>query len=303
MIRPLYSSQVNLLLTVLSDVTRSPDIALKGGTAINLFLLNMPRLSVDIDLTYLKILPREESLKAISKAMEEIFQRLVSYPNMKVEKKTTQEEVPKQILLKLKNVSIKIEINHILRGSVYIPVSLTLCDKAKALYAKEIEVQLLSFEDLYAGKFCAALDRQHPRDLFDVYYFFQKFEFTEKLKNAFIAYLLSTNRPIHEILKPSVLDQKEIYVREFESMTDEPISYRQLEESRLRLIETLNQSLTTKDKDFLISFEQGEPNWSIFPISHAQDMPAIKWKLYNIHQMDPEKRKISVMNLQKKLKF
>lgn len=303
MSNPPYSKQVNLLLTVLVDVMRSPDIALKGGTAINLFLLDMPRLSVDIDLTYLKILSRAQSIKEISTIIEEIFQRLTSYPNIIVEKKTSHEGTPKQLLIKSKEASIKIEINFVLRGSVFSPTLLHLCEKAKTLYAKEIEVQCLSFEDLYAGKFCAALDRQHPRDLFDVHYFFQKFKLTENLKNAFIAYLLSTNRPLHELLIPSLLNQKEVYSREFESMTEERISYSQLEQARVKLIDTLNKALTIQDKEFLLSFEQGAPNWSLFSLPHIQDMPAIKWKLYNINKMDPKKIKASTQALQEKLKL
>lgn len=225
MMKPHYSKQVDLLLTVLSDVMRSPDIALKGGTAINLFLLDMPRLSVDIDLAYLKILPREDSLKAMHDVITEIAERLSSYPNLKVETKYTQDRLPKQILVKQNDISIKIELNLVIRGAVFDPIPLEICEKARTLYKKEITVQGLSFEDLYAGKFCASLDRQHPRDLFDVLCFFEKFALTEKLKNAFLVYLLSTSRPIHEILQPSLLDQQAIYESEFESMTDEPITY------------------------------------------------------------------------------
>jgi predicted nucleotidyltransferase component of viral defense system len=299
--KPHYSKQVDLLLTVLSDVMRSPDIALKGGTAINLFLLDMPRLSVDIDLAYLKILPREDSLKAMHDVMTEIAERLSSYPNLKVETKYTQDRLPKQILVKQNDISIKIELNLVIRGAVFDPIPLEICEKARTLYKKEITVQGLSFEDLYAGKFCASLDRQHPRDLFDVLCFFEKFALTEKLKNAFLVYLLSTSRPIHEILQPSLLDQQAIYESEFESMTDEPITYVQLEQARVRLIEMLNKALSPQDKDFLISFEQGDPQWDLFPITHAKDLPAVKWKLHNVNQMDAEKRSASVVELERKL--
>ena len=53
MIRPEYRAQVDLLLSILPHVAKEESLALKGGTAINLFVRNMPRLSVDIDLTYL----------------------------------------------------------------------------------------------------------------------------------------------------------------------------------------------------------------------------------------------------------
>ena len=231
----IYSKQVDLLLSILGDVVKSPDIALKGGTAINLFLLDLPRLSVDIDLTFLKVLPREASLEAISFALNEMAQRLSIYPLVETTLNYTTDGLPKQLLVKRENVSVKIELNLVLRGAVYDPVILKSCQRAKDLYGKELSIQCLSFEDLYAGKFCAALDRQHPRDLFDVYYFFEKFKFTEKLKNAFLVYLISTSRPVHEVIQPSLIDQRALYKQEFESMTDETITYAQLEQARLKL--------------------------------------------------------------------
>jgi len=53
MIADIYRSQVELLLRVLPYVAKEKVFALKGGTAINLFVRDLPRLSVDIDLTYL----------------------------------------------------------------------------------------------------------------------------------------------------------------------------------------------------------------------------------------------------------
>lgn len=67
-----YRSQVALLIRILPFVAEEPDFALKGGTAINLFVRDMPRLSVDIDLTYLPVQDRKASLAAIDAAMKRI---------------------------------------------------------------------------------------------------------------------------------------------------------------------------------------------------------------------------------------
>src|SRR5690625_6946333 len=67
-----YEAQVGLLLTVLPEVAKEDCFALHGGTAINLFIRNMPRLSVDIDLTYLPLKDRNVSIQAISKALKRI---------------------------------------------------------------------------------------------------------------------------------------------------------------------------------------------------------------------------------------
>ena len=71
-----YQRQVSLLIKMLPCVATEDCFALKGGTAINLFIRDMPRLSVDIDLTYLPVSSREESLAAIDAAMKRIAQRV-----------------------------------------------------------------------------------------------------------------------------------------------------------------------------------------------------------------------------------
>lgn len=71
-----YRQQVALLIRVLPFVAKERAFALKGGTAINLFVRDMPRLSVDIDLTYLPIQDRATSLAAINAAMQGIKERI-----------------------------------------------------------------------------------------------------------------------------------------------------------------------------------------------------------------------------------
>lgn len=296
-----YSNQVNLLLSVISDAIQSPDIALKGGTAINLFLLDMPRLSVDIDLCFLPILPRDESMKKLTHEMNEISSRISRHPRLKSELKFTQDRIPKQVVVSDVSTSIKIEINMILRGAIFPMNQLDLCTSAQEKYGKFATISCLSKEDLYAGKFCAALDRQHPRDLFDVNIFFENFEFTEKLKQAFLVYLISSNRPVHEIIKPTLLDQQSAYQKEFIGMTDNSFTYEQFEETREKLICTIHKSLSEKDKNFLISIENGEPNWEFHDIAHIQTLPAVKWKLLNISKMEPQRRSDSVKQLEEKL--
>jgi len=72
MIYPLYKKQVALLLRVLPHVAQAPVFALKGGTAINMFEQNMPRLSVDIDLVYLLMDDRAVAMQSIATALHEI---------------------------------------------------------------------------------------------------------------------------------------------------------------------------------------------------------------------------------------
>lgn len=74
-----YRKQVELLIQVLPEVAKEPKFALHGGTAINLFVRNMPRLSVDIDLTYIPIQNRQDSLNGIKKTLEEIKSRIKKF--------------------------------------------------------------------------------------------------------------------------------------------------------------------------------------------------------------------------------
>ena len=188
-----FKEQVKLLLDVLPISLMDSRLALKGGTAINLFVCDMPRLSVDIDLTYLPIEDRDATFANITEIMDTMLDNLRKLSGIKAEIKRTKDGTAKQILVVRDNIAVKIELNLVIRGSVYEPVKLDLAKKAQDEFKKYIEIQSLSFEDLYAGKFCAALDRSHPRDLFDLVIFFQNNIISEKLKNAFIFYLLNSS--------------------------------------------------------------------------------------------------------------
>lgn len=184
---------------------------------------------------------------------------------------------------------------------IYAPRVKKTCQAIKEQYDFEIYVPTVSFEDLYAGKFCAALDRQHPRDLFDVKMFFENYQVTEKLKKAFLIYLISSNRPISEILSPNYLNQRDLFENEFKGMTVNEVSYEELEEAREDLIKTIRKCLTPEDKKFLINFKNLNPNWSYLNLPHVENMPAIKWKLHNIQNMTREKHIVAVSKLEKKL--
>lgn len=71
-----YRNQVRLLLRILPEVAKQKELALKGGTALNFFWRNFPRLSVDIDLTYEPISSRKESLDGISTCVLDIAKNI-----------------------------------------------------------------------------------------------------------------------------------------------------------------------------------------------------------------------------------
>ena len=145
------------------------------------------------------------------------------------------------------------------------------------------------------------MDRQHPRDLFDVKYLLENEGFTEEIKKGFILFLLCSNRPLHEMLHPNFIDQRETLVNQFEGMSEEPFTYEDFEKTRGELIKTIHQNLTDKDKEFLLSFGEGTPNWDIYDFER---FPAVQWKLQNLTKLkngNPEKHESFVASLKKVL--
>lgn len=294
-----FKKQVGFLLDILPIALSDDRLALKGGTALNLFASNMPRLSVDIDLTYLPIEDRSTTLTNISIILSDMIEALNKKPNIKAILKQTKDGIAKQILAVQDDVAVKIELNLIIRGSAYEPIKSELCKSAQNEFQKFMEIRCLSVPDLYGGKFCAALDRGHPRDLFDLIVFFQHYTIDDKIKNAFLFYLLSSNRPLAELLQPGVLgDFDYLFNSEFEGMVASAITAEELLQARKRLIKEINASLTDTDKEFLLSFKNGEPKWELCPLAHLQNTPSIKWKLSNIQKMPKEKHTEAMRKLE-----
>jgi len=146
------------------------------------------------------------------------------------------------------------------------------------------------FADLYAGKIMAALDRQHPRDLFDVRDLLANEGIDETLRKAFIVYLLSHNRPMGEILAPQRLNISAEYKRGFESMVDQEVSLDDLLKAREDLINDVVGKMPEQHKRFLISVKKGEPDWSLLDLPGAKELPAVRWKLENLAKLSSAKR-------------
>ncbi len=282
-----FKGQVMLMLDCLTQTFPSDLFALKGGTAINFFIRDMPRLSVDIDLTYLPLSDRQSSLKNIEDELKNIAGNIRrNIKDSKVILSTTKDKWIDKIIVSRGSVNIKIEPNFILRGVVHPIQSIDPCKRVQNEFGFSYETSVLSFEDLYGGKICAALDRQHPRDLFDIKCLLDNEGLTDSLRQTFIVYLLSHSRPIHEILKPNLLNITEVYEGEFMGMVTEgeEASLKELLSTRERIIDEINTSLTREERKFIIGFQNAEPDWSIFPLE-IQYLPGIKWKLINLKKL------------------
>ena len=286
-----YCKQVQLLIQLLPLIAKEDCFALKGGTAINLFVKELPRLSVDIDLVYLPMKARNEALKDIRAALSRISENISeTFSDAKVVESFKDKEDALRLVISRSDVQVKVELSPVLRGTVFKPGVLPVCEKVEDEFGFA-EIAVVSQADLYAGKICAALDRQHPRDLFDVMWLLNKDTFTDDLRRALIVYIISHRRPISELLNPAIKDIKDIYEGEFAHMTEEDVSLGDLEEIREFLIDLVNTDLTMDEKQFLLSFKNKTPDWGLLGLEGVEDLPAVKWKLINLGKMPEDKHR------------
>lgn len=275
-----YRKQVALLIRIIPSVYKIKEFAVHGGTAINLFHKNMSRYSVDIDLTYIPIQDRETSLKTINSRLLEMKQSIEkSIPGVIVRHKP---EVWK-LLCSLGEAMVKIEVNGTKRGIIGETADMPLCDRAQKEFNMSCKARTVSFSQLYGGKITAALSRQHPRDLFDCKY--MELQSFDDVKKGFMLCLLGSDKPIIESLEPNEVNQTEALENQFQGMSDVPFSYDDYMQARADLLNLINGNLTSEDKEFLLSFEKGSPDWSKCCAGNLSVYPSVQWKLLNIEKL------------------
>lgn len=194
---------------------------------------------------------------------------------------------------------VKIEVNQTKRGVVGGEVlTLPLCDKAQNEFSLYCEAKIVPLTLLYGGKIAAALSRQHPRDLFDVKYMDLPLC---ACREGLIFCLLGSDRPIHESLAPCYIDQRDAMANQFEGMTDMAFTYEEFEATRSKLVDDVKALMTEADREFLIGFESGHPEWDAYEFGHFKNYPSVQWKLFNLQRLvnqNPEKLHLAVERLQ-----
>jgi hypothetical protein len=281
-----YVQTVRLLLETAPVLFSSPQFVMKGGTAINLFVQNMPRLSVDIDAVWKDhTTPREQVMTGISEALQTSQQGLEQRGiNVRMGAANKGEET--KLFIERENRQVKIEVNHVFRGTVLPPEQRRLVKKARDLFTTDVTVPVLATPELYGSKIVAALDRQHPRDFFDLLGMYEKDGLTPAIVECFVSYLAGHNRPVHEVLFSRDKDILLVFQNEFVGMTTDPVEVEALLSVRERLRTDLLRKLTEDQRDFLLSLVQGEPNWDLMTCRHLSELPAIRWKLQNLAKLE-----------------
>jgi predicted nucleotidyltransferase component of viral defense system len=294
----IYRRQAALLVSVVPFVAVEQSFALKGGTAINLFVRDLSRISVDLDLTYLPVADRDTSLTAIDAALRRISAGIAGgIRGSRVDEVAPRGEIRvTKLNVRTDGAQIQIEVTPVLRGCVYDPEVRGVSARVEEAFGFA-EMQVVSFPDLYGGKIVAALDRQHPRDLFDVRDLLANEGISDELRRAFIVYLVSSNRPFAEILAPTRLDITQEFARGFDGMTDMPVTIDSLLQAREHLIADIVGKMPDDHKNFLVSLKKGEPEWPLLGVKGAEALPAVRWRLENLVKMGKEKREILIGRL------
>lgn len=295
-----YRPQVVLVMDVLPFVAAERCFALKGGTAINLFVRDLPRLSVDIDLTYVPVQDRAISVAEVGAALERMASSIEGQSKgIRVDRTRVEGAVVKLVAWRGR-VRVKIEVSPVLRGCVREPALRGVSPAVEAQFGY-IEVPVVHLDDLYAGKLCAALDRQHPRDLFDVQQLLQHEGITESLLEVFVIYLVSSDRSLADMLAPNRQPLATIFEEQFRGMVLTAVTVHDLEQTRDTMMALIRSKLTERQRQFLLSFKLGEPDWELVSLTGVAELPAVKWKLQNIRLMKPEKHAQALERLRRVL--
>ena len=293
-----YTATVRQLLDIAPVVFTTPHFAIKGGTALNLFLHDLPRLSVDIDVVFTNhSLGREAALQAIAAELSAISQKLEAM-GYEVRQRRNSAGNESKLMVIGPLAEVKVEVNEVFRGTLLPLQQRPLSTATEEEFAQAVTLPLLATAELYGSKLVAAMDRQHPRDLFDVLILYKDTGLTPEIVDCFVAYLAGHNRPVHEVLMPRLQPRDATFANHFNGMTRDEVSQEALEQTRQRLVQDLPRALTDQHRSFLLSLVQNQPRWDCMLFPHLQELPAIRWKLQNLAKMKGAKRAEQVERLE-----
>ena len=282
-----YEAQTKLLMEILPYVAVEKAFALKGGTAINMYYRELPRLSVDIDVAYQPVHDRAESLKAIDVALSRIVAAIRNDRSREIRVTPASSSRIRRFKVVKKDIDIKVELSPVMRGTVLPSSEMDMTEAAIARFGNKA-MCVASFEDVYAGKMAAALERQHPRDLFDIHFLYLNEGLTEDLFRVHMVYLASSGKPIHEALAPVAPFKDELYNAQFLGMALESVTKEELLEARARLHADVRGRLTGDVAQFLLSLHDAEPDFELIGLPDAANLPSVRWKILNLEKLKRE---------------
>jgi predicted nucleotidyltransferase component of viral defense system len=282
---------VRLLVEILPVLASEPHFALKGGTAINLFEHDLPRLSVDIDLAWLPMHEYAEDARLIAEALERLAHILRARPlQLQVQTSSGEGATVTRLVASRGRARVQIETTPVMRGTVHPVRTMVVRPRVEEAFGFA-QAQMLAFGDLYAGKLAAALSRQHPRDLFDVGMMLEDERANADLWRTFLVYLTCSPKPAWEMLAPRIPANFEaIFEAHFKGMTSEPIDAAALIENHTHSLAWIAQRLDQPSRSFLESIENEKPDFNLIGLPHAAELPGVRRKLHNLAQRTTAKR-------------
>lgn len=286
-----YTDRVRLLVDILPVLGQEPRFALKGGTAINLFEHDLPRLSVDIDLAWLPVHDYAEDARLIAEALERLADVLRARPlQLQVQLSAGDGAGVRRLVASRGRARVQIETTPVMRGTVHPARNMVVRPRVEDTFGFA-SVQVLSFADLYAGKLAAALSRQHPRDLFDVGLLLEDERADQVLWRTFLVYLTCSPRPAWEMLAPRVpADFAATFEAHFKGMTAEPVEAKALLDVHERLLARVAEWLDEPSCTFLRAVESEQPDFALIGLAHAAELPGVRRKLHNLAKRTAAKR-------------
>lgn len=287
-----YIDRVRLLVEILPILAHEPRFALKGGTAINLFEHDLPRLSVDIDLAWLPIHGYTEDAALIAEAFARLAEVLRARPlQLQVQLSVAEgARAVTRLVASRGRARVQVETTPVMRGTVHPVRSMVVRPKVEEVFGFA-SMQVLHFADLYAGKLAAALSRQHPRDLFDVGLLLEDERADQVLWRTFLVYLTCSPKPAWEMLAPRMpADFAATFNAHFKGMTAQSVSAEVLLENRERLLTRVAMWMDESSCAFLRSVEDEQPDFGLIGLPHAVELPAVRRKLQNLGRRTAAKR-------------
>jgi hypothetical protein len=298
-----YLERVALLVSILPYLDGEPRFALKGGTAINLFEHDLPRLSVDIDLAWLPIQDFQTDTAQIAEALDAIAAHLAAPPlNLQVGPAAAAGTgIANQLVASRGRTRVRIETTPVMRGTLHPVRRMDLQPGVERRFGSA-RIQVLHFADLYAGKLAAALSRQHPRDLFDVGLLLARDGLDDFLWRTFLIYLTASPKPAAEMLAPGTpMGFAEVFESQFRGMTSEPIAMDDLLDARARLLLRIGERLDASSRAFLESVEREQPDFTLIGLPQAAQLPGVRRKLQNMAARSAAKRQADYRQLSETL--
>lgn len=243
-------------------------------------------------MTYSVVEPREITLQKSNEALSRIINNLKNILNLHV---VIQKDIKREFITKIevqsKDAQIKIEPNFVFRGCLFPFQERRTASKVEELLESSTTMRILAFEDLYAGKLCALLNRQHPRDIFDIKLLLENEGITEQLIDAFVVYLASDSRPMNELLNPHLKNLSVDFNSDFFGMTDERFTIDVLTQTRDKICSSIISYLSENQREFLVSLVDLDPKWDLLNSTvDVKNMPSIRFKLLNLEKMENNKR-------------